>query len=653
MLLAQNATNDLGDVAMVRHQVLSVAADLARLPFEKRVSLRGGESEVPFLVGSAASRNGAAGGTHVPAGLLPVDGGYPAARTASDHLGVSAVGFDDMDSSPVDRHAVIIAMAHAVQVLAAGTAVETKPVNIFPGRNPGPWMTMGDEGLSDDVGEMFVQNPRWVTKLKGPGWASGVPQDTGPEDQAERIWRQVKYSPGEGRFYHPDTGEDVGEPEWGHFRSDRRLFVSAIAQALVVLARGTKVREKIDLEHLIGNTMDHYRNATPDQQTEGRWWYRGAHEATKDLSNKTIHDFPRAAGIMAGLSPHEEWGNNLQNGMHFLLNYRPENKYDWQQSYIHPKVHQQWMADVGHEPKTSNEMEAYADAHGQVMPEMADPNIREEWLNGLAHTGVDTQLARMTRAVAQARKKKVKSTGLPGVFNPQTPIGSAGLPTIGGNVERSKAIFNAPRDQWQQHLSGPKINSFYNNIVNATPINDQGYYHDLSDQDAVIDTHMVRAMAQPHGGTLETRYLAPPELSGSEIDPVTRKQIPVGYNLYRHAVQEATRRMNADRAPHEQLTPKQVQATVWLKFKEDLDRQKYDANAAKWEAKNPGKTYPGPKKAPKGELAWPNPNYTPEFGEEYDPRRQLPDIGTRPNWMRPMARLLAMAAMIQAREILR
>jgi len=184
MLLAQNATNDLGDVAMVRHQVLSVAADLARLPFEKRVSLRGGESEVPFLVGSAASRNGAAGGTHVPAGLLPVDGGYPAARTASDHLGVSAVGFDDMDSSPVDRHAVIIAMAHAVQVLAAGTAVETKPVNIFPGRNPGPWMTMGDEGLSDDVGEMFVQNPRWVTKLKGPGWASGVPQDTGPEDQA-------------------------------------------------------------------------------------------------------------------------------------------------------------------------------------------------------------------------------------------------------------------------------------------------------------------------------------------------------------------------------------------------------------------------------------------------------------------------------------
>lgn len=74
-------------------------------------------------------------------------------------------------------------------------------------------------------------------------------------------------------------------------------------------------------EHLVQNNQGHHDNMTPEQAYQGRVWYRGAHEGTKDLSDKTVGDHARAVHTMSAYSPKTDWDENLEKGHHFLTHY--------------------------------------------------------------------------------------------------------------------------------------------------------------------------------------------------------------------------------------------------------------------------------------------------------------------------------------------
>jgi ribosomal protein S18 acetylase RimI-like enzyme len=107
--------------------------------------------------------------------------------------------------------------------------------NVFPNRGKidddflarNPWVVHDDASTGFEQ-EFYMPNPQFVTQGLG-GYAQGDTQGEGPQD--ERNWREVKFNRDEG-FYHPDTGEGVGEYEWGHFRPDRTMHVSFLEEAM-------------------------------------------------------------------------------------------------------------------------------------------------------------------------------------------------------------------------------------------------------------------------------------------------------------------------------------------------------------------------------------------------------------------------------------
>jgi len=244
-----------------------------------------------------------------------------------------------------------------------------------------------------------------------------------------------------------------------------------------------------------------------------------------------------------------------------------------------------------------------------------------------------------------------------------------GMPRIlGGNVDKAKEIYHSPTDDYGAILNGPKTRSFHHNILDPTPLregrpgehDDQGYFQHQAnphtgeqdwrmdpDQDVTADTHHARATSTPHGGDLSrAEYQVPADFSYSFANG--GKKIEAGYDLYNRATQEATRRINAaEPDPARHLTPKQVQAIIWTKFKDDVD------NAGKGRDFNPPGTPPkGLQKwldKGKSEEEWAakNPSQSehpviPRYQRERDPeywtdeyRRPDPNIRQAPGYANP------------------
>lgn len=74
-------------------------------------------------------------------------------------------------------------------------------------------------------------------------------------------------------------------------------------------------------EDLVNNHQGHLQNMSPDQDYEGRVWYRAAHEGTKDLADKTLGHHGRTVATMSAFSPKTLWDENLEKAHHFLTHY--------------------------------------------------------------------------------------------------------------------------------------------------------------------------------------------------------------------------------------------------------------------------------------------------------------------------------------------
>ena len=240
----------------------------------------------------------------------------------------------------------------------------------------------------------------------------------------------------------PAAGGGAGMPVTGR-RRQGRSFLSAREQVEMLspwlIEAESQVAKDIDTEGFISNLMDHFYSATPEQFQKGLWWYRNAHNSIQDASDNTIQDFPKAVAIGAGMSPHNEWGSNLNSLQHFLYNYDPTQKHEWQQPVIHPKAHDEWMRtnrpavwasrhysgltpisddeyySPENLPQNDEELQSYADAHHGVWGNMEQGSeTRQDWVDGLKYWTPQRQMKQMREYLKSYGKKQDRAR------NPQT-----------------------------------------------------------------------------------------------------------------------------------------------------------------------------------------------------------------------------------------
>lgn len=179
--------------------------------------------------------------------------------------------------------------------------------------------------------------------------------------------------------------------------------------------------------------------------------------------------------------------------------------------------------------------------------------------------------------------RQVRDSTSPFGFLPTSAYTGAGVPTLGGNVDKAKLLRTVDENDFDKHLNGQKYKAFFANLGNklgfrqSSHPDDQGYY-DLGGKHwteldpellrSTVDTQHMRAASQPHGS------LDPvPGYSKSSV--VTEPQ----YEVYQQGLIDLTHRINSKLPQHKHLLPHQVQAIIWGKFKDD---QKSSAGQTYW-----------------------------------------------------------------------
>lgn len=281
-------------------------------------------------------------------------------------------------------------------------------------------------------------------------------------------------------------------------------------------------------------------------------------------------------------------------------------------------------------------------------------------------------------------------------YNPNTIMAHTGIPTFGGSIKKAKDVFNNVGGAVAELLGTRKTRAFYTNLRDESPLreartyaqahqdvlehnkdregfreehspyfqeahdpslahqkmaDDEGYYEmpinpktgkrdwtQHSDVRATIDTQHSRAITMPHGDWQKTDYDQPAALAHDD-----------GYDLYERNVQDATHDLNSEQLdPGKHLLPKQVQAIIWGKHKEENE---YFGKELGLKRQNGAAFQPPTVKEPgmKGKIDDPISNYTQDWHNTenilHDKRKPAPDFQTAPNLAEPLPEGYTLPAM--------
>ena len=327
-------------------------------------------------------------------------------------------------------------------------------------------------------------------------------------------------------------------------------------------------------DDMVNNLVSHYDGSTATQKKGGRMWYRTAHNFFKNMAKDHGISHERAVAIGSSLSPNTDWDVNMKLAGNFLMKYRPHDnpahdEQDWRMSHIHPAALKQFTDINGRDPG-DDDVDQLADIHkgmGAWKGGLEDPEQEQAWKTNVKHHGMEKVLTDHARQMFDNRAKDN--------WTPSAPMRDAGLPTLGGNIKKAKMIQRSREDPSFFHaiLNGPKTRNFSSNILDKTRIDRNGYYEhpngdwtQHADLGGTIDAHHIRAASMPHGGWVSKGYR-----DEAGVDPSN----PYVYDTYNRGLLDATHRINSREAdPRKHLTPKQVQAIVWIKHKQDNERFK-------------------------------------------------------------------------------
>jgi hypothetical protein len=412
--------------------------------------------------------------------------------------------------------------------------------------------------------------------------------------------------------------------------------------------------EPYTYQDLVRRGVEHVEGATADQHFRGRVWYGVGHQLFHDVSRRVKGGsaaLSRNITIASAYSPKTAWGNNIQQAIHFLLNYDddPAKRHDWQSANIHPEALRRFREKYGRNPGQHPELDIarLANAHRlsphskRHMPgfeNLGESDHYAEWADNIRTRGWDRVLDRHDRQVKAAHAQTVKNekgepifqtdeAGQPVLgprgqpmtqrkkYNPESMMGHVGVPTLGENIGKAKRVWSFKGD-WKQLLGDLKTRSFHDNLADDTPMReartwaqahkdvmnfnpgldekDSPYYHQAHDSElahqtmpddegyyempidpqtglpnwklskdlkTTCDTQHSRAMTMDHGSWQKTKYEAPPALANGP-----------GYQMFSQAVYDSTHLLNSKQLdPGKHLLPKQVQAIVWGKHKDEND----------------------------------------------------------------------------------
>lgn len=337
-----------------------------------------------------------------------------------------------------------------------------------------------------------------------------------------------------------------------------------------------------DYGTMVNNLVSHYHGANDTEKKQGRLWYKAAHDLFHSFAKDNGVSPERAVAYGAAFSPLTDWGDNVHHAQTFHFGYRPNdnpdhNEHDWQTAHIHPQALDAFQQANGRLPTESPEdLHQLADLHAphfkrgpslNAQNDLSNPQARQEWMDNIQHKGMDAILADHAQQ-RTAHEKSVKGRkGVP--FNPANAMRPSGIATLGGNIQKAKDLYHSPDEVSHMFtvLGGPKISHFTDNILDDTPIDSEGYYQHPNgdwtqnkDLGGTIDSHHMRAASMPHGGWERKPYAV--------SNPSTDHE----YDVYNRGLYDATRHINSqEQDPSKHITPKQLQAIVWLKHKNDKD----------------------------------------------------------------------------------
>jgi hypothetical protein len=340
-----------------------------------------------------------------------------------------------------------------------------------------------------------------------------------------------------------------------------------------------------DYDAMVGNLVSHYHGANDDEKKKGRLWYKAAHDLFHNFAKDNDVSPEKAVGYGAAFSPLTDWGDNVHHAQEFHLGYRPDDpdhsEHDWQHAHIAQEPLDAFRKQTGRDPTESDEdLHALADLHQgkwgaskanvkKGLPGTHDiannPDARKEWMDNIQHKGMPAVLEDQARQADAWNKDKNKK----GPYDPAYSMRASGINTLGGNIQKAKALYHSPDEVSHMFhvLGGPKIGHFYDNILDDTPIDEEGYYAHPNgdwtqnkDLGGTIDSHHMRAAGMAHGQWERKPYAVK--------NPSTDHE----YDVYNRGLLDATRHVNSqEQDPSKHITPKQLQAIVWLKHKNDKD----------------------------------------------------------------------------------
>lgn len=290
---------------------------------------------------------------------------------------------------------------------------------------------------------------------------------------------------------------------------------------------------------------------------------------------------------------------------------------------------------------------------------------------------------------------KIKFVKQKKAYNPNVMMAHTGVPTFGGSIKKAKDVFSNVGGAVAELLGTRKTRAFYTNLRDESPLReartyaqahkdvlehnagrtintadgprefreeDSPYFHQAHNPDlahqkmdddegyyempvnpetgkrdwrlhpdvrTTIDTQHSRAITMPHGDWRATDYDQPAALAHDD-----------GYDLYERQVHDATGDLNDEQLdPGKHLLPKQVQAIVWGKHK---DENEYFGKQLGLKRQN-GTPFQSPTvKEPKmkGPIDEPIANYTQDWHNMGyhldDDRKPAPDWQNAPNLAEPL-----------------
>ena len=319
------------------------------------------------------------------------------------------------------------------------------------------------------------------------------------------------------------------------YRSDQKAFLHNTELVgsypnLALKSKNADVNAEKFVEHLKDNLLYLHDKVPADTREVSRQWYEGANKMANKLANEYGITEPQSSGMLAVLSPQQDWYVNLSLGERVASTLAHKQGFKWDSA----------MSDVANEIYGKPQYKPILDAiQGKRLEELKDPVEKAMWIrtHDEAHNPREHFVTTPKGEIAGVR---MTDKGIPY----KTGWGS------NNEIAKAVSIFdNGSRENISQKLGEyHKVRNFYNNIYD--PFNPEGH--------TTIDTHAVAAgllrplsaKAREVGHNFGNNF---PGEVGPKNSAFTGKKGT--YGLYHEAYQRA--------AKERDLLPREMQSITW------------------------------------------------------------------------------------------